>query len=139
MWKIVIKSLKSSILVDGPLKALEKRIERNELQPDEHQVKIANELQRIYDQIQSYQPPDTTGASVKPGFFSKFFHTKVKLDPAQRLKGLYIYGSVGGGKTMLMDMFYDCCTQVSDLDCECDKNKLKMKMKCSEWKLNKKF
>lgn len=85
------------------------------MKPDEHQVKVAQELQRIYDQIQSYQPPDTTGASATPGFFSKFFHKKPKLDQALRLKGLYIYGSVGGGKTMLMDMFFDCCTQVMTL------------------------
>lgn len=116
--------LKSSIFVDGPLKALEKKIERDELKPDEHQVKVTQELQRIYDQIQSYQPPDTTGASATRGFFSKLFHTKPKLDPALRLKGLYIYGSVGGGKTMLMDMFFDCCTQVGDLDIMCDKNKI---------------
>jgi predicted ATPase len=25
-------------------------------------------------------------------------------------KGIYIYGGVGAGKTMLMDLFYDCCT-----------------------------
>lgn len=98
------------------MKALEKKIQKDELKPDEHQVKITEELQRIYDQIQTYQPPDTTGASATPGFFSKLFRTKPKLDPSLRLKGMYIYGSVGGGKTMLMDMFYDCCTQVSDLD-----------------------
>lgn len=111
-----IIDFKSSNFLDGPVKALEKKIERKELQPDDHQVKITEELQRIYDQIQSYQPPDTAGASATPGFFSKLFHTKTKLDPSQRLKGLYIYGSVGGGKTMLMDMFFDCCTQVNDLD-----------------------
>jgi peroxisome-assembly ATPase len=76
-------------------------------------VDVTNELQRIYDQLKDYEPPDTTGASAPPGLFSKLFGTKQKLDPSQRLKGLYIYGSVGGGKTMLMDMFYDTCTQVS--------------------------
>lgn len=78
-------------------------------------MKIANDLQRIYDEIQTYQPPDTLGAS-SSGFFSKLFKPKPKLDQSLRLKGLYIYGSVGGGKTLLMDMFFECCTQVNDLD-----------------------
>lgn len=102
-------------ITDGPLKALAQKIESKELIPDEHQVKIANDLQRIYDQIQSYQPPETLGANAG-GFFSKLFGSKPKLDPSLRLKGLYIYGSVGGGKTLLMDMFYECCTKVNDLD-----------------------
>ena len=34
--------------------------------------------------------------------------TAVKLSNSPR--GLYIYGSVGTGKTMLMDLFYDACS-----------------------------
>ena len=102
---------------DGPLKALAQKIESKELLPDEHQVKIAHDLQRIYDEIQSYQPPEPTIAG---GFFSKLLGSKPKLDQSERLKGLYIYGSVGGGKTLLMDMFYECCTKVSDLDITSD-------------------
>ena len=40
---------------------------------------------------------------------------KNRLDPSKRIQGLYIYGSVGGGKTMLMDMFFDCCENVMTL------------------------
>jgi cell division protein ZapE len=32
-----------------------------------------------------------------------------RVDPGQELKGLYIWGEVGRGKTMLMDMFFAAC------------------------------
>lgn len=98
------------MVADGPLKALAQKIEANELKPDEHQMKIAQDLQRIYDEIQTYQPPENVGSSAS--FFSKILGSKPKLDQSKRLKGSYIYGSVGGGKTLLMDMFFDCCTKV---------------------------
>lgn len=41
----------------------------------------------------------------KPGPASSSHTGKVKAP-----KGLYLYGSVGCGKTMLMDMFYENCT-----------------------------
>jgi len=44
----------------------------------------------------------------KQSFFS--FFTKQKADIPERkhsIRGLYMYGGVGTGKTMLMDMFYE--------------------------------
>src|SRR5277367_1064026 len=32
-----------------------------------------------------------------------------RVDPGQDLKGLYIWGDVGRGKTMLMDLFFAAC------------------------------
>ncbi|KAG5675013.1 hypothetical protein PVAND_004953 [Polypedilum vanderplanki] len=100
----------------GPLQVLNKKIDSQELLPDEHQVEIAKHLQRIYEQIQVYRPPEIPVVKVNP--LSKWFPfifpkpVKPRLDPSKRLKGLYIYGSVGGGKTMLMDMFFECCDMI---------------------------
>jgi predicted ATPase len=65
-------------------------------------MKVAEELEKIYGTIKGYEPDPPEGK------FSRWFSfgKRPNMDPP---KGLYIYGSVGGGKTMLMDMFFDCC------------------------------
>ncbi|XP_023015809.1 putative ATPase N2B isoform X1 [Leptinotarsa decemlineata] len=85
------------ILTEGPVRILENKIMSKELQEDEVQMKIAHQLQNVHDNIKGYKPTEKN-------IFTKFF-TKKQIAP----KGLYIYGSVGGGKTMLMDLFYNSC------------------------------
>ena len=68
--------------------------------------------------LNDYHPPKVMHPSIEslkphsPSFFGALFHRK----PPKRLatqipsnlpKGLYMYGDVGSGKTMLMDLFYD--------------------------------
>lgn len=67
--------------------------------------------------LADYQPPEVVHPSIeslKPqseSFFGSLFHRKVPKKhtqiPPNLPKGLYMYGDVGSGKTMLMDMFYD--------------------------------
>ncbi|KAJ9598290.1 hypothetical protein L9F63_011030, partial [Diploptera punctata] len=81
----------------GPLQSLEEKIESGEIMLDEYQKKITEGLQRVYVDIQGYTPPSQ-------GLFSRFFKKDENIP-----KGLYIHGAVGGGKTMLMDLFFNCC------------------------------
>lgn len=67
--------------------------------------------------LEEYRPPKVVHPSIsslKPSnsFLDSLFHRKsvVKLStqiPSNLPKGLYMYGDVGSGKTMLMDLFYD--------------------------------
>ncbi|XP_055596503.1 putative ATPase N2B [Uranotaenia lowii] len=85
----------------GPVETLREKLVRKEIRPDAHQEKITGALQIVYDNIQGYEPPKPASG------LAKWFSSGAR--KADAPKGLYIYGSVGGGKTMLMDMFYDCC------------------------------
>lgn len=93
----------------SPISILEKKLESGELKADEHQKRVMNALDHLYSKIQTYQPPEPKIKSI----FSTWFSTnRNKLSSSNSLKGLYIHGSVGGGKTTLMDLFYDCCQSV---------------------------
>lgn len=81
-------------------------------------VGIVQELQDLHDMLKEYQAPKVvhpTIESLKPhshSFFASLFQRrsqkrKLTQIPSNLPKGLYMYGDVGSGKTMLMDMFYD--------------------------------
>ncbi|KAF7283872.1 hypothetical protein GWI33_022904 [Rhynchophorus ferrugineus] len=91
------------VLREGPITVLKKKIASKELETDPIQLKIAEQLQRIYENIQEYKP-------LERGFLSRLISSNKKPTP----KGLYICGAVGGGKTMLMDIFFNCC----DIQCK---------------------
>lgn len=82
---------------------LQKKIDDKSLLPDDHQKQVVSDLQNLYEKLKTYEPQSASGN------LSKWFSFGTKKATVQDIKGLYIYGSVGGGKTMLMDMFYDCC------------------------------
>lgn len=95
---------------EGPVKSLQEKIAAGELKPDEHQTRVMDELQVLYHTVQTYIPPEI---QLKSSFF-KWLPLKSKKPKKNNTpKGLYIYGSVGGGKTTLMDLFYNSCKAVS--------------------------
>ncbi|XP_071569660.1 putative ATPase N2B isoform X1 [Temnothorax nylanderi] len=85
-------------LSGGPVSVLKQKIARGELASDAYQMKVAQTLQRIYQEVHDYKPQQLN-------LLEKWFGSKRRDAP----KGLYIHGAVGGGKTMLMDLFYNCC------------------------------
>lgn len=93
---------------EGPVKVLQEKIETGELKHDEHQTKVMTELQQLYDSIQTYTPVEVSSKSS----LLKWLPIK-SANNKNAPKGLYIHGSVGGGKTTLMDLFYNSCTSVS--------------------------
>ncbi|XP_059470407.1 putative ATPase N2B [Neocloeon triangulifer] len=87
----------------SPVAVLHEKIDKGELIRDDYQLLIAEELQRVYLDVQSYQPQ-------KPSLLGRWFGAEKKIEAPQ---GLYLYGAVGGGKTMLMDLFFNCCKSVT--------------------------
>ncbi|MBP1852252.1 cell division protein ZapE [Rhizobium halophytocola] len=68
------------------------------LQPDKAQSDVAARLDRVLKELKSQR------AATKSSALGWLFAARRKPDPA--IPGLYIHGSVGRGKTMLMDMFF---------------------------------
>ena len=80
------------------MERLEQRVANGELQPDKQQFQIAHRLDDVLNALKSRRP--AAKASVLGWMFGK----RRKEHGA---RGLYIHGSVGRGKTMLMDLFFE--------------------------------
>jgi cell division protein ZapE len=86
-----------------PRKRYQAALDANELNYDEMQMKVVEQLDALHSQISKQNPNDEISIGSKlTGIFRR---TKKQNNCAQ---GLYIWGSVGRGKTYLMDIFYDC-------------------------------
>jgi cell division protein ZapE len=70
-----------------------------ELKADAAQLDVAHNLDRILTDLKIRKP--ARKKSALGWMFAK------KAGPAPSVKGLYVHGSVGRGKTMLMDMFFN--------------------------------
>lgn len=84
----------------GPLFAYRSSVEKGELHKDSSQEYAAEKLQSLWDRLSKYQI--ATGGS---GWRKRFVLSRRKVQP--RPLGLYLYGPVGRGKSMLMDLFYE--------------------------------
>ncbi|KAI5301521.1 hypothetical protein KEM56_001636 [Ascosphaera pollenicola] len=104
---------------EGPLYEYQRRVQQGRLRSDDYQREIVTHLQDLHEDLRFYKPSkvvrpplpnESSGGSGLGSLFSSFFGSKKEAEiilPADLPKGLYMYGDVGCGKTMLMDLFYD--------------------------------
>ena len=81
----------------GPEALYRVRVETGEIHADRAQQRVAAELQRLHHALRGYQP-----AMARRGLLGWLGLGEPSLAP----KGIYLWGPVGRGKSMLMDMFF---------------------------------
>ncbi|MXU66841.1 cell division protein ZapE [Oceanomicrobium pacificus] len=86
---------------DGPLQQFRDRVASGDLRDDAAQRLAVEKLQLLHTRLQGYDPrkPARVGLAL-------FGWGREKISQSD-IPGLYIYGGVGRGKSMLMDLFFD--------------------------------
>ena len=91
-------SIKRELMSEGPLAHYRGRLAAGEIRPDPAQELAAEKLESLYHALIGYEP-----ATGRIGWKERFGLARRRTEPPQ---GLYLYGGVGRGKSMLMDMFF---------------------------------
>lgn len=81
-----------------PAQRYQSDIDKGRIIPDPVQGVVIKQVQSLYD--------DLTAAG--PGSRFKRLFTRLSSTRKRQVPGLYLWGSVGSGKTYLVDMLYDC-------------------------------
>ncbi|KAL3427295.1 Protein AFG1 [Phlyctema vagabunda] len=104
----------------GPLQEYDARVAAGRLRDDEHQRGIIQSLHHLHDELKDYSAPAIVHPTLEslrpeppPSLFGRLFSSSAPKEkplaaiPDNLPRGLYLYGDVGSGKTMLMDLFYE--------------------------------
>ncbi|MEM9741825.1 MAG: cell division protein ZapE [Pseudomonadota bacterium] len=82
----------------SPLERYQSMVSDGVLQPDPAQHAVVTALQALFDELTAPVPQAGLWSSLK---------RRLRQPAREPLRGLYVWGSVGRGKTMLMDLFHD--------------------------------
>jgi cell division protein ZapE len=88
-------------MIDGPMPRYRQLVRSGTIQADPAQRAAVEKLQLLHMRLQDYDPHE--GKQIAMGWLG-FGRKAAKADKA--LTGLYLFGGVGRGKSMLMDLFF---------------------------------
>ncbi|MEO0412739.1 MAG: cell division protein ZapE [Pseudomonadota bacterium] len=90
---------------DTLTQAYQALLDAGELRPDPQQAAAVEALARLEAELSDYPGVPSSATSIKRWRLSNLFNWGDKAPGAPR--GLYMWGGVGRGKSMLMDLFYE--------------------------------
>ncbi|MEZ5931462.1 MAG: cell division protein ZapE [Alphaproteobacteria bacterium] len=92
---------------DGPLRHYEARLADGSLQADPAQAEVIRRLQRLHDELKAGESGirNATGGGLLKQVRAAFSRSAGRSRPLG-IRGLYIHGPVGRGKSMAMDLFH---------------------------------
>lgn len=112
----VQKVTRKQVTFTTPLELYNLRVQQGELKDDPHQRRILKSMEFLFEQLKDYHPPNVLKPSIEQnqskasllGFFRTLFGASAHHSNSGSSvpHGIYLYGDVGCGKTMLMDLFY---------------------------------
>ncbi|XP_065907646.1 AFG1-like ATPase [Dysidea avara] len=96
--KVSYRCISSSLMMRSPTPRdqYQQLVNDGNVEDDPHQMTVLDVLDDLHHQLSDYLPPT-------PSVFGRLFRRDVN----RKVKGVYVHGNVGSGKTMLMDLFYD--------------------------------
>jgi cell division protein ZapE len=84
------------------------RLAAGELRPDPAQALALEMLQDLWRRLRGYDPPADAPEEHASSLFARLFRRlSPEEDSPKAPPGLYLVGAVGGGKSMLMDLFFE--------------------------------
>ena len=87
---------------DGPLHLYRQQKADGALKPDQHQELAVEKLQSLHNALKNHRP----NGGGEEGWFARFGFGRRHKDVDPPPQGLYFYGPVGRGKSMVMDLFF---------------------------------
>ncbi|AMD22499.1 HHL271Wp [Eremothecium sinecaudum] len=95
-----------------PIKEYQRLVQIGDLRDDPYQRRVINSLSYLHESLRKYNPPEVRRQNPldqvgwRGSILRKLFRRSKPLAYDAVAKGIYLYGDVGCGKTMLMDLFY---------------------------------